>query len=62
MKRCELFAEDRYIDETKQGGTAMIHREIEEVSEKVTAMDVYRSVVLGLMGVFYGFLIFLMLL
>jgi hypothetical protein len=40
----------------------MIHREIEEVSAKVTAMDVYRSVVLGLMGVFYGFLIFLMLL
>lgn len=27
---------------------------------KVTAMDLYRGLILGLVGVFYGFLVFLM--
>ena len=40
----------------------MIQREHDEIAAKVTPMDVYRSVVLGLMGLFYGFLVFLMLL
>jgi hypothetical protein len=37
-------------------------QESDQVSARVTPMDVYRSVILGLMGVFYGFLLFLMLL
>jgi hypothetical protein len=36
----------------------MIHSEI----AKVTAMDIYRGVILGLMGLFYGFVVFLMFL
>jgi hypothetical protein len=36
----------------------MIHRE----QAKVTGMDVYRCAVLGLMGIFYMFLVFLMFL
>jgi hypothetical protein len=40
----------------------MIHRETDKVTAKVTAMDLYRGVILGLMGMFYGFLVFLMLL
>jgi hypothetical protein len=34
----------------------MIHREI----SKVTVLDIYRGVVFGLMGLFFGFVIFLM--
>jgi hypothetical protein len=34
----------------------MIHREI----SKVTALDIYRAVVFGLMGPFFGFVIFFM--
>lgn len=51
-----------FYKETAKGGTTMIQREHDEVAAKVTPMDVYRSVVLGLMGLFYGFLVFLMLL
>jgi hypothetical protein len=40
----------------------MIHEEAHKVTAKVTPMDLYRGVILGLMGVFYGFLVFLMLL
>jgi len=40
----------------------MIKRETPKDAVKVTAMDVYRGVILGLMGVFYGFLVFLMFL
>lgn len=40
----------------------MIQRERDQVAARVNPMDVYRSVILGLMGVFYGFLVFLMLL
>jgi hypothetical protein len=28
----------------------------------ITVMDIYRGIILGLMGLFYGFLIFLMFL
>ena len=42
----------------KQGGTAMIQRE----NITITAIDVFRGFILGLMGVFFGFLVFLMLL
>lgn len=38
----------------------MIHKERFKVIARVTAMDVYRGVILGLMGIFYGFLVFLM--
>ena len=34
----------------------MIHKE----THKITPMDLYRGVIFGLMGVFYGFLVFLM--
>jgi len=40
----------------------MITRETPKDTVKVTAMDAYRGVILGLMGVFYGFLVFLMFL
>lgn len=40
----------------------MITRETPKDTVKVAAMDVYRGVILGLMGVFYGFLLFLMFL
>lgn len=36
----------------------MTHREI----SKVTVLDIYRGVIFGLMGLFYGFLVFLMFL
>jgi hypothetical protein len=36
----------------------MIHREI----SKVTALDIYRGIILGLMGLFFGFVVFLMFL
>ena len=38
----------------------MMHEERSKVIAKVTAMDVYRCLILGLVGTFYGFLIFLM--
>jgi hypothetical protein len=34
----------------------MIHREIAQM----TAVDLYRGIILGLMGLFYGFVVFLM--
>lgn len=40
----------------------MIKREQCKVTAKVTTMDLYRGLILGLMGIFYGFLVFLMLL
>jgi hypothetical protein len=40
----------------------MIYRETHKVTAKVGAMDLYRGVILGLMGIFYGFLVFLMFL
>ena len=40
----------------------MINEETLEVNAKVSGMNVYRAVILGLMGTFYGFLVFLMLL
>jgi hypothetical protein len=39
---------------------AMMHKERSKPIARVTAMDVYRGVILGLMGIFYGFLVFLM--
>jgi hypothetical protein len=36
----------------------MIHSE----TAKVTALDIYRGIILGLMGLFFGFVIFLMFL
>lgn len=50
------------IDNKRKGGAAMITRETPKDTVKVAAMDVYRGVILGLMGVFYGFLLFLMFL
>jgi len=44
------------IDNRCQGGAIMTQTE----RPKVTAMDLYRGFILGLMGVFYGFLVFLM--
>jgi hypothetical protein len=45
---------------------AMIHKmklkEGSKVIARVSAMDVYRCVILGLVGTFYGFLVFLMFL
>jgi hypothetical protein len=38
-----------------RGGAAVIHRE----ASRITAVDLYRFTILGLMGVFYGFLIVL---
>ena len=35
-------------------------KERSKVIAKVTAMDVYRCIILGLVGTFYGFLVFLM--
>lgn len=40
----------------------MINNEQSKVTAKVNAMDLYRGVIMALMGVFYGFLVFLMLL
>jgi hypothetical protein len=40
----------------------MIKREQSKVTARVNTMDLYRGVILGLMGIFYGFLVFLMLL
>jgi hypothetical protein len=40
----------------------MLKREQSEVTAEVNAMDLYWGVILGLMGIFYGFLVFLMLL
>lgn len=34
----------------------MIHREL----AKITALDIYRGTILGLMGLFYVFIVFLM--
>jgi hypothetical protein len=38
-------------------GAAMIR---EEEKPMVSGMDIYRGVILGLVGLFYGFLVFLM--
>lgn len=38
----------------------MMHKERAKVIARVTAMDVYRCIILGLVGTFYGFLVFLM--
>lgn len=35
---------------------------IRKVETKIDAMDLYRAAILGLMGIFYAFLLFLMLL
>jgi hypothetical protein len=43
-------------DNEQQGGVTMIRKE----KFNVTAIDVYRGAILGLMGVFYVFLVFLM--
>ena len=37
-----------------------MHRERYQIISRVTTMDVYRCIILGLVGAFYGFLIFLM--
>ena len=37
-----------------------MHSERYQVIRRVTAMDVYRCIILGLVGAFYGFLVFLM--
>jgi hypothetical protein len=38
----------------------MMLKERSKVIARVTAMDVYRCLILGLVGTFYGFLVFLM--
>jgi hypothetical protein len=38
----------------------MKHNERSQVIAKVTTMDLYRCIILGLVGTFYGFLVFLM--
>ncbi len=45
-----------FKDNEQQGGVAMIREE----KFNVTAIDVYRGAILGLMGIFYVFLVFLM--
>ena len=45
-----------FRDNEQQGGAAMIQREV----AKVTGLDIYRGAILGLMGIFYLFLVFLM--
>ncbi len=45
-----------YKDIEQRGGAAMMQTE----RAKVTGMDVYRGAILGLMGIFYLFLVFLM--
>jgi hypothetical protein len=52
---------NRY-DSVRTRRFAMIHKDKErsKVIARVTAMDVYRCIILGLVGTFYGFLIFLM--
>jgi hypothetical protein len=37
-----------------------MRRERYQILSRVTALDVYRCIILGLVGTFYGFLIFLM--
>jgi hypothetical protein len=38
----------------------MTHKERSKVNARVSGMDVYRGIILGLMSIFYGFLVFLM--
>jgi hypothetical protein len=38
----------------------MTHKEKSQTITRVTVMDVYRCIILGLVGTFYGFLVFLM--
>lgn len=38
----------------------MIRREQTKETARISAMDLYRGAILGLMGLFYGFLVFLM--
>jgi len=47
-----------FRDNEQQGDAAMIRGE----KFNVTAIDVYRGAILGLMGIFYLFLVFLMFL
>ena len=37
-----------------------MNKERSEIFTKVTAMDVYRCIILGMVGTFFGFLILLM--
>jgi len=46
----------RGIGNLWRGGAAVIHRE----ASRITTMDLYRFAILGLMGIFYLFLVFLM--
>jgi hypothetical protein len=54
-----LLKINRYVS-VKTRRFAMMHKERSQVIAKVTAMDVYRCFILGLVGTFYGFLVFLM--
>lgn len=57
MKRREPFCSARALrDNEQQGGATMIRKE----NFNVTAIDVYRGAILGLVGIFYVFLVFLM--
>lgn len=57
MKRREPFCSAWALrDNKQQGGATMIRKE----KFNLTAVDVYRGAILGLMGVFYVFLVFLM--
>jgi hypothetical protein len=44
----------------KKRRVAIMRRERYQILSRVTALDVYRCIILGLVGTFYGFLIFLM--
>ena len=55
-KGYEPFYPEAALINERKGGATMTQTE----RPKVTAMDLYRGFILGLMGVFYGFLVFLM--
>jgi hypothetical protein len=58
MQRGKPFgARSRLRGKMEKEGAAMIR---EEEKPMVSGMDIYRGVILGLVGLFYGFLVFLM--
>lgn len=52
---------NQYHSVTKRRFIMML-KERSKVIARVTAMDIYRCLILGLVGTFYGFLVFLMFL
>jgi hypothetical protein len=53
------FISNWYVSLKKRRFTMKL-KERSKVIATVTAMDVYRCIILGLVGTFYGFLVFLM--